>query len=102
MTVALKQRMTVAEFLEWAERQPDGDFELVDGAIVAMVRERALHNLAKVAVVRALQDAVEAAHVSCTVYGDGMTVGIDDHTGARSRCARPVRQTDRSRCDCCG
>ena len=93
MNLALKQRMTVAEFLEWAEGQ-DGDFELVDGQAVAMVRERALHNLAKMAVARALQDAVEAAKVSCTVYTDGMTVEVDEHTArgpdALVQCGHPI------------
>ncbi len=60
--------------------QPDGDFELVDGQVVAMVQERALHNLAKIAVARALQDAVGAAGLRCTVYTDGMTVQISEHT----------------------
>jgi Uma2 family endonuclease len=94
MTLALKQRMTVAEFLEWAERQPEGDFELVDGVVVAMARERALHNLAKMAAFRALQDAVGAAGAPCTVYTDGMTVEIDNHTArgpdALVQCGRPI------------
>lgn len=94
MTLALKQRMTVVEFLDWAERQPEGDFELVDGVIVAMARERALHNLAKLAAYRALQDAVDAAKAPCTVYTDGMTVEIDEHTArgpdALVQCGRPI------------
>jgi Uma2 family endonuclease len=94
MNLALKRKMTVAEFLEWAEAQPEGDFELVDGQIVAMVQERALHNLAKMAVARALQDAVAAAGLDCTVYTDGMTVEIDTHTArgpdALVQCGTPV------------
>jgi Uma2 family endonuclease len=74
MNLALKRKMTVAEFLEWAEAQPEGDFELVDGQIVAIVQERALHNLAKMAVARALQDAVAAAGLDCTVYTDGKSI----------------------------
>lgn len=93
MNVALK-RMTVAEFLEWAETQADGNFELVDGQIVRMVQERALHNLAKMAVWRALQDAVAAAGAPCTVYADGMTVQIDTYTArgpdALVQCGRPI------------
>lgn len=93
MNLALK-RMTVAEFLEWAESQPEGDFELVDGQVVAMVQERALHNLAKMAVARALQDAVGAAGLSCIVYTDGMTVEITEHTArgpdAIVQCNEPV------------
>jgi Uma2 family endonuclease len=86
--------MTVEEFLNWAASQPDGGFELVDGQIVAMVQERALHNLAKLAVARALQDAVAAAGLECTVYTDGMTVRIDRHTArgpdALVQCGKPV------------
>jgi Uma2 family endonuclease len=93
MNLALKQRMTVAQFLEWADGR-EGDFELVDGQIVAMVRERALHNLAKMAVVRSLQDAVSAAGLPCTVYTDGMTVQIDEHTArgpdALVQCGDPI------------
>lgn len=94
MNLALKKRMTVAEFLDWAERQPEGDFELVDGVIVAMARERALHNLAKAAVFRALQDAISAADAPCTAYTDGMTVEIDNHTArgpdALVQCGKPI------------
>jgi Uma2 family endonuclease len=93
MNVALKQRMTVAEFLKWAEAQ-EGDFELVDGQIVAMARERALHNFAKMAVFNALQDAIRAAELPCLVYTDRMTVEIDMHTArgpdAIVQCGEPV------------
>ena len=93
MNVALK-KMTVAEFLDWAEAQPEGRFELVDGQVVAMVQERALHNLAKMEVTRALQDGVNAAGLPCTVYTDGMMVEIDEH-GARGpdailTCGQPI------------
>lgn len=94
MNVAVKHRMTVAEFLNWAEDQAEGDYELVDGQIVAMVQERALHNLAKMEVARALQDAVRAADLPCTVYTDGMTVEIDEHTArgpdAILQCGQPI------------
>lgn len=86
--------MTVSEFLDWAETQPEGDFELVDGRIVAMVQERALHNLAKMEVARALQDAVRSAGLEGTVFTDGMTVQIDEHTArgpdAIVQCGQPV------------
>jgi Uma2 family endonuclease len=93
MNVALK-RMTVEEFLQWAETQSEGNFELVDGQVVRMVQERALHNLAKMAVWQALRDAVVAAKAPCTVYTDGMTVRIDKHTArgpdALVQCGRPI------------
>ena len=70
--------MTVQEFLAWAAAQPRGRYELVRGEIVAMAPERALHNLVKLAVVRALGDAVARAGLPCTVFTDGMTVVIDN------------------------
>jgi len=94
MPLALQQKMTVSEFLQWAERQTEGDYELVDGVIVPMARERALHNLAKMEVFLALQNAIGAAKVPCTVYTDGMTVEIDEHTArgpdALVQCGRPI------------
>ena len=38
--VAPRPPMKVAEFLTWAEAQPQGRYELVDGKIVAMAPER--------------------------------------------------------------
>lgn len=75
------KRMNVVEFLAWAQGQPEGhNYELVDGEVIAMAPERVLHNLAKLAVARALQDSVMAAKLSCTVFTDGVTIRIDDHT----------------------
>ena len=94
MNVAAERRMTVLEFLNWAEAQPEGRYELVDGRIIAMAPERALHNLAKMSVWLALRRAVEAAGLPCTVYGDGMTVEINEHKArgpdALVQCGKPV------------
>ena len=55
MTIALpKQRMKVPEFLAWAEAQPQGRYELVNGEVLVMAPERVRHNLVKLAVARAL------------------------------------------------
>lgn len=70
--------MTVAEFLDWAIAQPRGRYELVRGEVVMMAPERARHNLVKLAVARALDDAGKRAGLPCTVFTDGMTVVIDD------------------------
>jgi Uma2 family endonuclease len=70
--------MTVAEFLDWAMAQPRGRYELVQGEVVTMAPERALHNRVKFAVARALDDAIKRAGLACTAYTDGMTVVIDD------------------------
>ena len=39
--------MTRDEFLVWAEQQPSGRFERIDGIVVAMAPERASHNRCK-------------------------------------------------------
>jgi Uma2 family endonuclease len=75
MTIHPKFRMTVAQFLEWAESQP-GRYELVDGEPIRMAPERARHNKIKGRVFRALEDAVAAAGLTCEVFTDGMTVEI--------------------------
>jgi len=75
------KRMNVPEFLAWAQGQPEGrGFELVDGEVVATAPQRLLHNLAKLAVARALEDSVRAARLPCTVFTDGVTVRINDYT----------------------
>jgi Uma2 family endonuclease len=75
-----KSRMKVPEFLAWVETQPHGRYELVGGEIVAMAPERVRHNLVKLAVARALQDAVTAARLPCTVFTDGVAIVINDET----------------------
>ena len=72
--------MTVTEFIPWAMAQPKGRYELVGGEVVAQASERARHNLVKLAVARALQDAIKKANLPCTVFTDGMTVKIDEYT----------------------
>ncbi len=74
-----KIRMNVSQFLAWVEAQPRGRFELVDGNVVAMSPERARLNLVKLAVARALEDAVRAAKLPCIVFTDGMTVVINEN-----------------------
>ena len=81
MTIALpKQRMKVPEFLAWAEAQPQGRYELVNGEVVVMAPERVRHNLVKTAVFRALDNAVRAARLPCTVFTDGVGIVINENT----------------------
>jgi hypothetical protein len=47
MNIAAVKRMTVPEFLAWAETQEKGHYELIRGEIVAMAPERAEHVRAK-------------------------------------------------------
>lgn len=71
-------RMSREEYRRWAEAQPKGRFERVDGAVVAMAPERAGHNDTKMLVWLALRQAVAVAGLPCHVFGDGMTVEVDD------------------------
>lgn len=80
MNVVPKIRMTVPEFIDWAMAQPRGRFELVGGQVVEMSPERARHNRAKLAVARALEDAVRQAGLSYVTFTDGMTLVIDERT----------------------
>lgn len=72
--------MSVEEFLSWAQSQDEGSYELVEGKIVMMPPDRALHNRTKLAIARALEDGVSKAGLECIVFTDG--IGI--RTGADS------------------
>ena len=73
-------RLTREEFRAWAERQPRGRFERVDGRVVAMSPERIGHALVKGRVWRALDRALLDAGAACVAIPDGATVEIDDRT----------------------
>lgn len=77
MNIQSKHRLTFAEFLEWAEKQQRGRFELVDGEIVEMSPETLRHIQVKHRCAKALESAVQQAGVDCTVFADGATVKID-------------------------
>ncbi len=69
-----------ADFRAWAEQQPSGRYERVDGRVVKMTPERSVHALLKAAVWRALDDAIRAGRLDCRAYPDGMTVEVGDDT----------------------
>jgi Uma2 family endonuclease len=73
-------RISRADFRAWAEQQPRGRFERVDGRVVRMERQTAAHALVKAAVWRALDDAVRAAGLDAQAFGDGLTVEIGEDT----------------------
>ena len=64
MNAPAVKRMTVPEFLAWAETQDSGRYELVSGQIVAMAPERWEHVQAKQRAFRALEAAIERADVA--------------------------------------
>jgi Uma2 family endonuclease len=79
MTALPQQRMTVDEYLAWAEGQP-GRFELYAGTVYAMTPERAGHAKIKFSVQAALLSGIRRARLPCHMLPDGMTVRIDAST----------------------
>lgn len=79
MTALPRTRMTVDEYLAWAEGQP-GRYELLDGVVFAMSPEGAGHAERKAAVHAALLSGIRARGVPCYALPDGMTVRIDKTT----------------------
>jgi Uma2 family endonuclease len=72
-------KMTVDEYLAWAEGRP-GRYELYAGSVYAMAPERAIHAEMKFAVQAALAEAIRKAGVPCYMLPDGMTVRVDRDT----------------------
>jgi Uma2 family endonuclease len=79
MTALPQVRMTVDEYLAWAETQP-GRYELLDGSVFAMSPEGAGHAEKKAAVHAALLGGIRARGLPCHALPDGMTVRVDDRT----------------------
>jgi Uma2 family endonuclease len=85
-------RVTREEFRAWAERQPLGRFERIEGVVVAMAPERAAHNRRKRSAWDALRTGVQKAGLACEVFVDGMTIEIGDsdyEPDAVVRCGGP-------------
>lgn len=78
MTTAatLPNRMTSDAFLVWAEGQSDEKFELHEGVVVAMSRERRLHALTK----RNALVSLLGVAPPCAAYVDGIAVKVSDIT----------------------
>jgi Uma2 family endonuclease len=85
---------TADEFIAWALEQPEGRFELDNGAVVAVAPERIGHGRAKNRTLRALETAIAARGLACEAHPDGTTVRIDDRTvyepDALVRCGPPL------------
>lgn len=79
MTALPRTRMSVDEYLAWAEGQP-GRYELYDGTVYAMSPEGAGHAEVKGAVYRALLAGIRARNLGCYALPDGMTVRVDHET----------------------
>ncbi len=73
-------RLSIEQYLAWAETDATGRHELVDGRVVAMSPERVRHNRAKGAIFRALSEAVAKAGLPCEVFTDGIGVRTGEAT----------------------
>jgi Uma2 family endonuclease len=79
MSMLVERRMTVDEFLAWAEGR-EGRYELYHGVVYAMTPERAGHAKVKFAVQSALASGIRKADLPCHMLPDGMTVRIEEDT----------------------
>jgi Uma2 family endonuclease len=68
--------MTREEYRAWAEQQPVGRFERINGVVVAMAPERVGHNHRKFRIAQAMDAAIRADGLPCEVYTDGITVEV--------------------------
>jgi Uma2 family endonuclease len=89
-----KAGFTADEFIAWALEQPEGRFELDNGAVVAMAPERVSHGRAKSQAWLALRTAIAARGLDCEALPDGATVRVTDRTvyepDALVRCGPPL------------
>jgi Uma2 family endonuclease len=85
---------TADAFIAWALEQPEGRFELDNGALVTITPERIGHGRAKNRTLRALEAALAARGLGCEAHPDGATVRVDDRTvyqpDALVRCGPPL------------
>jgi Uma2 family endonuclease len=79
MQMRAKPKMTVDEFLAWAEENP-GRYELLDGEILAMAAERLVHADTKHAIQTALRVGIRKAGLPCHMVPDGATVRVSERT----------------------
>lgn len=81
-------------YYAWAEAQPRGRTELVDGEVVAMAPERVAHARAKLRACNLLQAALTAAGAPCEALPDGVTVEAGERSAYEPdvvvNCGEPV------------
>ncbi len=79
MTALQKQKMNLAEFLDWAQHS-EGKYELVRGEVFAMAPGNLHHARAKLATVNALSAAIKRAGKPCEALIDGPGVALGDES----------------------
>jgi Uma2 family endonuclease len=78
MSTPAQRKMTVDEFLAWAEGQ-DGRWELYNGVPYLMAPEQTGHGEVKFAVQAALLSGIQRAGLACHMLPDGATVRVSKH-----------------------
>jgi Uma2 family endonuclease len=78
MSTPAQRKMTVDEFLLWAEGQ-EGRWELYNGVPYLMAPERVGHGKVKFAVQIALLQGIRKAGLPCHMLPDGATVRVSQH-----------------------
>jgi Uma2 family endonuclease len=78
MNALTKPKMTVDEFLAWAEGR-EGRWELADGVPVCQAPERAIHGQTKVSAGNACNAAIRKAHLPCEALVDCLAIRVDQH-----------------------
>ncbi len=76
--VPKRETMSADAFLEWAEAQDEGRYQLIGGEIVAMAPERVEHAHVKFQAAKALDAAISEAKLPYRAFVDGVGVKIDD------------------------
>jgi Uma2 family endonuclease len=94
----MTQRLSRTEFHRWTETQTRGRFERVNGEVVAMAPERAVHARLKARIWNALNREITTLGLPCEAFPDGMTVEVDQDTDyepdALVNCGPPIPDTD--------
>lgn len=73
-------RLSREEFHAWTAAQPRGRYERLDGEVIQMAAERAVHLRVKARVWQALDRAIRVAGLPCEAFPDGATVEIEGDT----------------------
>jgi Uma2 family endonuclease len=97
MNALTKQKMTVDEFLAWADGR-EGRWELADGVPVAMAPERAGHGRTKYSAAKSLERAISDAKLPCFLLLDCVAVRLDSRTTFQPdlviHCGKPIPDSD--------
>src|SRR5271166_2990868 len=78
MSALAEKKMTVDEFLAWAEGR-EGRWVLADGVPVCMSPERVAHVETKFSAGSALKEAIKQAGLRCEAFIDGLAIRVDQY-----------------------